>query len=78
MSIIQLMTPEYKDFTTHFSGIIDRSKPESPTIVSMPSDLATPPSDETAKPKSAPKKKAEPKSGGSGRPNIVAARKGRK
>ena len=79
MSVVQLMTPEYKEFVQHFPGVIDRSIPEFPTVAAgaIPDSVPDSDSKPAAKPKAS-KKKAEPKSGEGGRPNISAAKKGRK
>jgi hypothetical protein len=72
MSVVQLMTPEYKHFVTHFPGIEDRAAPPVIQTVAQVADVKP---EETPAPK---KKKAPAAAPKSGRPDISAAKKKRK
>jgi len=74
MSVVQLMTPEYKNFISHFPGIEDRA---APPVIQTPAPVSD------VKPEAAPapaprKKKAEAAAPKTGRPDISGAKKKKK
>ena len=78
MSVIQLMTPEYKNVVSTFAGIEDRAMLHTVAPVSAPAPACAKPGEEPAAPPPK-KKKAEPAAPKvSGRPDISGAKKKKK